>query len=236
MTAIARRLVSEPDVRGLTPRERSQVANWRLPAASAPAFSVFEKTVEQIQDAMARGLTTSEDVVREYLTRLSAYDRSGPTFRSFLALNRRAVADARALDAERAARTDARPVPRHPDRVQGQHRRLRPADHRRVVRAREPPAAARLEDGRRHARAAARSCSARRTSTSFRSATSASARSRARSATPTIPRSARPDRAAAAPSRCRRAWSRWPSGPTRAIRCRTRRRSRGWRPSARRGG
>ena len=41
--------------------------------------------------------------MREYLTRLAAYDRSGPTFRSMLAFNPRAIADARALDAERAA-------------------------------------------------------------------------------------------------------------------------------------
>lgn len=64
---------------------------------------MVDKTVEQIQDALARGVTSSEDVVCEYLTRLSLYDRNGPTLRSMLALNPRAVADARALDAERAA-------------------------------------------------------------------------------------------------------------------------------------
>jgi amidase len=103
VTAIARRLVSDPDFRGLTAHERSQIANWSPPAAPVPRFQVFEKTVEQVQDAMGRGLTTSEDVVREYLTRLSTYDRSGPAFRSFLSLNPRAVAEARALDGERAA-------------------------------------------------------------------------------------------------------------------------------------
>src|SRR5262249_55043953 len=40
---------------------------------------------------------------REFLTRLSLYDRSGPTFRAMLALNPRAIAEARALDAERAS-------------------------------------------------------------------------------------------------------------------------------------
>ncbi len=102
VTAIARRLVSDPDFRGLTAQQRPQIANWSAPAASVPRFSVFEQTVEQLQDAMERGLTTSEDVVREYLTRLSIYDRNGPAFRSFLSLNPRAIADARALDGERA--------------------------------------------------------------------------------------------------------------------------------------
>jgi amidase len=104
VTETARALVAAPDLRGLTARQRSAIANWIVPNATAPpAFSVVEKTVEQIQDAMTRGVTTSEDVVREYLTRLALYDRSGPTFRAMLALNPRAIAEARALDAERAA-------------------------------------------------------------------------------------------------------------------------------------
>ena len=104
VTEIARRLVAAPDLRGLTARQRSQIANWDV-ANNAPAssFSVFEKTTEEIQDAMTRGATTSEDVVREYLARLSLYDRNGPMLNALLALNPRAIADARALDAERAA-------------------------------------------------------------------------------------------------------------------------------------
>jgi len=104
VTAIAKRLVAEPDVRGLTPRQRAQLANWNLPAQAPPApFTVFEKTVTDLQDAMTRGSVTSEDIVRDYLTRLTLYDRNGPTFRAVLALNPRAIADARARDAERAA-------------------------------------------------------------------------------------------------------------------------------------
>ena len=102
MTEAARRLVASPDLRGLTARQRSQIANWSVPASAAP-FTVLEKTVDQIQQALSSGVTSSEDVVREYLTRLSTYDRSGPTFRALLALNPHAIADARALDAERAA-------------------------------------------------------------------------------------------------------------------------------------
>ena len=56
-----------------------------------------------LQDAMTRGLVTSEDIVGDYLTRLTLYDRNGPTFRAVLAISPRAFADARARDAERAA-------------------------------------------------------------------------------------------------------------------------------------
>ena len=101
VTAVAERLLAEPDFRGLTPRELSQVENWPAPARALPTFTVFEQTVERLQDALTRGTVTSADLVREYLVRLSTYDRSGPTFRSMLALNPRAIADARVLDDER---------------------------------------------------------------------------------------------------------------------------------------
>jgi len=107
VTEIARKLVAAPDFSGLTPLQRSQIANWNNAATVRlqpdPSFTVVEKTTEQIQEAMTRGATTSEDVVREYLTRLTLYDRNGPTLRALLALNPQAIAEARARDAERAA-------------------------------------------------------------------------------------------------------------------------------------
>jgi amidase len=103
VTDIAAELSKSPDLRGLTPLQHSQIANWNLPAASTTPFTVFEKTVSELQDAMSKGIVTSEDIVREYLARLSLYDRNGPTFRAVLSINPRAIADARARDAERAA-------------------------------------------------------------------------------------------------------------------------------------
>jgi amidase len=104
VTGIARRLVATPDLRGLTPRQRSQIVNWRTGAAAAGSnFSVVEKTAPERQDALARGLVTTEDIVGEYLTRLSVLDSHGPGLRSMLAMNRRVVAEARQLDAERSA-------------------------------------------------------------------------------------------------------------------------------------
>jgi amidase len=112
VTETARQLVAKPDLRGLTPRQRAQIINWRLPATATPptpataapaAFTVFEKTAPQLQEALTHGVVTSEDIVREYLRRQAAFDRNGPTFKAMLRLNTHIIADARARDAERAA-------------------------------------------------------------------------------------------------------------------------------------
>jgi amidase len=104
VTKVAQQLVREPDLRGLTPRELKQIRNWDLRGLAAPPeFTVFEKTVMQLQDAMTHGDVTSEDITREYLARAAMYDRNGPKFRAILALNPRAIAEARKLDAERAS-------------------------------------------------------------------------------------------------------------------------------------
>ena len=100
---IAAQLVKAPDLRGLTRLQVTQIANWDLAARPIGKFSVFEKTVPQLQEAMTSGELTAQDLTRDYLARLSLYDRSGPTFRSVLAINPRAIADARARDAERSA-------------------------------------------------------------------------------------------------------------------------------------
>ena len=102
VSAVARQLAATPDWRGLTPLQRSQIVNWPSSTTAPAAFTVFEKSVTELQDAMTRNLITAEDITREYLARLSRYDRSGPAFRSVLSINPRAVADARARDAERA--------------------------------------------------------------------------------------------------------------------------------------
>jgi amidase len=103
VTDVARRLAASPDIRGLTVNQRATILNWDLPTQQVTPFTVVEKTAVELQRALAAGVTTSEDIVREYLRRLSIYDRRGPTLRSMLALNPRAISDARALDAERAA-------------------------------------------------------------------------------------------------------------------------------------
>ncbi len=112
VTAEARRLVATPDLSGLTPRQRAAIVNWRQPPAPPLApFTVFEQSVPALQAAMHDGTTTSEDIVREYLTRATLYDRSGPTFRAILALSPRAIADARERDRSRLSMRGGDRVP-----------------------------------------------------------------------------------------------------------------------------
>jgi amidase len=72
-------------------------------AMARTAYSVTETSVSQLQDDMTAGKVSSEALVRAYLARIKAIDRSGPTLRSVIALNPHALADARKLDAERRA-------------------------------------------------------------------------------------------------------------------------------------
>ena len=53
-------------------------------------FTVVDKTAPELQDAMTRGQTTSEEIVEEYLRRLAVHAE----LRSMLALNPRAIAEA----------------------------------------------------------------------------------------------------------------------------------------------
>jgi hypothetical protein len=104
VTEAARKLAARPDLRGLTPVQLGQVANWRLKSTGQPpAFSVVEKSVSQLQKVMTDGVVTSEDIVREYLAQVARYDRNGPYFRAILALNAQVIAQARKSDEERVA-------------------------------------------------------------------------------------------------------------------------------------
>ncbi|MBD8699216.1 amidase [Sphingomonas sp. CFBP 13714] len=72
-------------------------------AAAARTVAVEERSIEQLQASMTAGTASSVDLVRAYLARIAAMDRKGPTLRSMIALNPDALAQAKALDAERRA-------------------------------------------------------------------------------------------------------------------------------------
>lgn len=61
------------------------------------------KTLPELAEALRNGDVTSEELVTAYLARIEEIDRAGPRLQSVLALNPNALADARALDARRAA-------------------------------------------------------------------------------------------------------------------------------------
>jgi amidase len=70
--------------------------------AHAKTISPYASAGEQ-QAAMTDGKVTSEQLARAYLERIERIDRAGPKLNSVLALNSRALGDARRLDAERRA-------------------------------------------------------------------------------------------------------------------------------------
>jgi amidase len=79
--------------------------------ASAADFELATATVADIQAAIDAGALSSEKLVGLYLNRIDAYDKQGPKINAVLFLNKEAVAEARALDAER--KTKGRRSPLH---------------------------------------------------------------------------------------------------------------------------
>jgi amidase len=69
-------------------------------AAAAP-FELEEATIAGLQEMMAAGKTTSENLVGLYLRRIDALDQSGPGLNAVIQKNPDALAIARALDKER---------------------------------------------------------------------------------------------------------------------------------------
>jgi Asp-tRNA(Asn)/Glu-tRNA(Gln) amidotransferase A subunit family amidase len=81
------------------------------PVAQTPRdFDVLEKTIPELQAAMAAGTVTSKQLVSAYLARIKAYDHDGPRLSAMIALNPRALDAADALDQERAARGPRGPL------------------------------------------------------------------------------------------------------------------------------
>jgi amidase len=78
--------------------------------ASAASYDVTGKSIATLQGDLAAGRVTSEDLVKAYIARIDAIDKSGPTLRSVLALNPNAATDARASDARRKAHQTKGPL------------------------------------------------------------------------------------------------------------------------------
>jgi len=71
-------------------------------AAQAPVFDVVEKSITELDAALAAGTVTSRQLTEMYLARIEAYDQRGPSINAMIALNPRARDEAAALDRERA--------------------------------------------------------------------------------------------------------------------------------------
>ena len=78
--------------------------------AAGPAIDVAELSASDARDRMAAGAITSRALTQAYLDRIAALDDGGPRLDSVIELNPSAVADAEALDAERARGTVRGPL------------------------------------------------------------------------------------------------------------------------------
>ena len=68
-------------------------------------FRFMESTILETQAALEAGTITSEQLVRMYLARITVYDKQGPAINAMIRLNPNAIAEARALDADRRSNT-----------------------------------------------------------------------------------------------------------------------------------
>src|SRR5688572_21605891 len=75
-----------------------------LISQSAESFDVSEKSIGELQAALAGGQVTSARLVQLYLDRIRAYDQAGPRLNAVLHLNANGARDASNLDAERKRR------------------------------------------------------------------------------------------------------------------------------------
>jgi amidase len=78
--------------------------------ASAETFELSKATIADINAAFDAGTLTSEKLVALCLARIAAYDDSGPKLNAVLALNARALDEARALDRERKSKGRRSPL------------------------------------------------------------------------------------------------------------------------------
>src|SRR5439155_1396678 len=67
--------------------------------AQAPAFSVVEASIPEMQEAMKEGRITSREIVRQYLTRIALYEDK---LNAVITVNPEALEEAEARDRERA--------------------------------------------------------------------------------------------------------------------------------------
>jgi amidase len=73
------------------------------PLLRSAEFQVEDATIADLQTAFQNGALTAEKLTSIYLARIEAYDQQGPAINTVIALNPKALEEAKALDAERKA-------------------------------------------------------------------------------------------------------------------------------------
>ncbi len=74
-----------------------------LAATRVCALDLSTATIADLNAAFAAGSLSSEKITSAYLARIAAYDQAGPKLNTIITLNPKALAEAKALDAERKA-------------------------------------------------------------------------------------------------------------------------------------
>ncbi len=69
-------------------------------------FDVVEATIAGIHDALESGEITCRELVKSYILRISAYDKSGPAFNSIISINPDALRLAEEIDARNLPRDE----------------------------------------------------------------------------------------------------------------------------------
>src|ERR1700716_2830298 len=95
-------LRGNPLLAEVTP-EKGQALRTAPKSLSNAPFALDEVTVADLQSAMASGRMTAHSITQQYIDRIQALDRSGPTLRAVLEINPDALSIADALDRERKA-------------------------------------------------------------------------------------------------------------------------------------
>ncbi len=80
------------------------------PPVAAKSIAVDQATIADLNAAFAAGTLTAEKLMELSLARIAAYDRAGPKLHAIITLNPKAMAEARALDAERKAKGPRSPL------------------------------------------------------------------------------------------------------------------------------
>src|SRR5262245_52873877 len=81
-----------------------------LDSAGARTIEFDAATIADINAAFDAGTLTSESLTRMCLARIDAFDRKGPSLHAVIAINPKAIDQARALDAERKAKGRRSPL------------------------------------------------------------------------------------------------------------------------------
>ncbi|MFD0851841.1 amidase family protein, partial [Actinomadura adrarensis] len=71
-------------------------------AVTTSSYDVVDKTIEEMQADMEAGRTTSQEITRAYLDRISAYDTGQFGFNSYTTVAKDAMKQAREADKQRA--------------------------------------------------------------------------------------------------------------------------------------